>query len=308
MDEPVSARSVTRPAPIAAHAATVITMFAWGTLIPAAKVVLREFDPWTLSTLRVGVAAGVLLAISIGIDGTSWLRTVPWPRALALGAGIAAFLLLFAVGIANSNPISAIVVSGTSPALSAIYAALAFRQPLPRGAISAFGLSTAGAIIAALGDLAPEAEAGVRGGEWLLVVGALTWTWYSLKAQQWLGSWGQHRVTAVSYLGAIAVLTPIYLVLFAVGLAAPPSAMPSAPATALLVWMISAATLLGGVLWNYGVAKIGIIVTSLYLNLIPVFGIITAAAFGSYPTSHQLLGCALVVVGVSLLRRSKPTG
>src|SRR5262249_41228910 len=143
---------------LAAHGATVITMFAWGTLIPAAKVVLREFDPWTLTTLRVSIAALVLLAICVGIDGINWLRTVPWRHALALGTGITAFLLLFAVGIANSNPISAIVVSGTSPALSAIYAALAFRQPLPRGAVGAFGLSTAGAIIAALGDIAPKAE------------------------------------------------------------------------------------------------------------------------------------------------------
>jgi drug/metabolite transporter (DMT)-like permease len=280
-------------------------MFAWGTLIPAAKIVLREFDAWTLSTLRVVVAAGVLLVISIGIDGLSWLRTIPWPRTLGLGAGIAAFSLLYTVGIALSNPVSAIVVSGSSPVAAAIYAAVAFRQPLPRGAIGAFGLSTAGAIIAALGDVAAGAQAGVRGGEWLLVLAALSWTWYSLKAQQWLGSWGQHRITAVSYLGAAAVLVPIYAVLLAAGLAAPPRAVPTAPAVALLVWIISAATLVGGVLWNYGVSRIGIIVTSLYLNLIPVFGIFTAAVFGSYPTGQQLFGCALVVTGVALLRRRR---
>jgi len=94
-------------------------------------------------------------------------------------------------------------------------------------------------------------------------------------------------------------------VLLAAGVAAPPRAAPTAPAVALLVWIISAATLLGGVLWNYGVSRIGIIVTSLYLNLIPVFGILTAAVFGSYPTGQQLFGCALVVTGVALLRRRR---
>jgi drug/metabolite transporter (DMT)-like permease len=286
MDESVSARARRRPANFIAHAGTVVTMFAWGTLIPAAKLVLRELDAWTLSALRVAVAAGVL----------------------GLGAGIAAFILLYTVGIALSNPVSAIVVSGTSPAVAAIYAAIAFRQPLPRGAIGAFGLSTTGAIIAALGNVEAGAQATVRGGEWLLVLAALSWTWYSLKAQQWLGSLGQHRVTAVSYFGAAAVLMPIYAVLLAAGVAAPPPAMPSAPAIALLIWMIGAATLLGGLLWNYGVSRIGIIVTSLYLNLIPVFGIVTAAAFGSYPTAQQLIGCALVVAGVALLRRPKPAG
>jgi drug/metabolite transporter (DMT)-like permease len=143
-------------------------------------------------------------------------------------------------------------------------------------------------------------------GEGLLVAAALSWTWYSIKAQQWLGSWGQHRITAVSYFGAAAVVMPIYLLLLALGIAATPASIPRAPALALLVWFTGAVTLLGGMLWNYGVSRIGIIVTSLYLNLIPLFGISTAAAFGSRPTGQQLVGCALVIIGVALLRRPKP--
>lgn len=305
MNDFVPARPVARSANLAAHAGTVVTMFAWGTLIPAAKIVLGELDAWTLSTVRVVAAAAVLLVISVGIDGASWLRTIPWHRTVALGGGIAGFSLLYTIGIALSNQVSAIIVSGASPAVAAIYAALAFRQPLPRGARGAFALSTAGAIIAALGNVSADVHASVRGGEWLLILASLSWTWYSLKAQQWLGSWGQHRITAVSYFGASAVLAPIYAMLLAAGVAAPPLTMPSAPAIALLVWIIGAVTLLGGVLWNYGVSRIGIIVTSLYLNLIPLFGIVTAAAFGSYPSGQQLFGCTLVVAGVALLRRPK---
>lgn len=302
MDDPESARSAARPTALAAHAGMVANMFVWGTLVPTAKVVLDEFDAWTLSAVRIAAAAGMLLALSLAIDGPTWLRTIPWRRSLVLGAAIAAFLLLYTIGIAFSNPVSAIVVSSTSPAVSAIYAALAFRQPLPKGAVSAFVLSTAGALIAALAT-SSTAEAGVRGGEWLLVVASLSWTWYSLKAQEWLGDWRQHRVTAVSYFGATLVLVPIYLALVAMGVAAPPRAMPSASTLGFLAWLIGAVTLLGGLLWNYGVSRIGIMVSSLYLNLIPVFGILTAAAFGSYPTGWQLLGCALVLAGVTLLRR-----
>src|SRR5215467_7411195 len=155
MTEPIAAR----PTHVAAHIGTVVTMFVWGTLIPTAKVVLRELDPWTMAALRVVIAAAVLMVISLGIDGAAWLRAIPWRRTLALGAGIAGFSLLYTIGIAHSNPVSAIVVSGASPAASAIYAALAFRQPLPRGAVGAFALSTTGAIIAALGNVSAGAEA-----------------------------------------------------------------------------------------------------------------------------------------------------
>jgi drug/metabolite transporter (DMT)-like permease len=295
MTEPIAAAAAARPTHLAAHIGTVVTMFAWGTLIPAAKLVLQDLDAWTLSTLRVVAAAGALLVISVGMDGISWLRAIPWRRTVALGAGIAGFSLLYTVGIALSNPVPAIVVSGAGPAVSAIYAALAFRQPLPRGAIGAFALATAGAIIAALGNVAGDAQSDVRGGEVLLILGALSWTWYSIKAQQWLGSWGQHRITAVSYFGAAAVMLPIYAVLLAAGIATTPVAVPQAPVLVLLVWIIGAVTLLGG-----------IIATSLYLNLIPPFGIATAMVFGSHPTTQQLVGCALVVAGVALLRRPKP--
>jgi drug/metabolite transporter (DMT)-like permease len=306
MTEPLAAPAPARPSHLTAHLGTIATMFAWGTLIPAAKVVLRDFDPWTLAALRIVTAAAVLLVISVAIDGASWLRAISWRRTVALGVGIAGFSLLYTLGIAISDPVPAIIVSGASPAASALYAALAFRQPLPRGALGAFALSTAGAVIAALGNVGGDAGSGVRGGEVLLVIAALSWTWYSLKAQQWFGAWGQRRITAVSYLGASIVVAPIYAALLGIGMAAPPTTMPETPILALLVWIIGAVTLLGGVLWNYGVSRIGIITTSLYLNLIPLFGIMTAAAFGSYPTGQQIVGCALVVIGVAMLRRPKP--
>ena len=70
----------------------------------ALKLALASFPGGTAK--RVVVAAGILLAISIGVDGTSWLRTVPWTRALRLGAAVAAFSLLYTVGVAFSKTCS----------------------------------------------------------------------------------------------------------------------------------------------------------------------------------------------------------
>jgi drug/metabolite transporter (DMT)-like permease len=75
---------------------------------------------------------------------------------------------------------------------------------------------------------------------------------------------------------------------------------------ALFSWMTIGPVILGFFLWHYAVRKLGFVVASLFLNLTPVVAIlITALAFAVYPTPQQLVGGALVLVGVlqSQLRR-----
>ncbi len=291
---------------LSAHLGTIFTMFAWGTLIPVTGVVLREIDAWTLALLRIAIAAAVLLASAACVGGVSWLRLVQWRRVLLIGIAVAGFSVLYTFGIGLSNPISAIIVSAASPAVAAIFATCVERQPLPRGAVTAFALATAGALIASLSTTFDPAQAGLRGGEILLLVAGICWTWYSIKAQAWFGDLGQHRITALAYLGAAGVLGVLYPPLLLAKFAVLPPVLPSPTALGWLAWITLAATLAGGVLWNYGVSRIGIILVSLYLNLIPLFGIMTAAAFGTYPTWLQVAGCVLVVVGVSRLRGPRP--
>jgi drug/metabolite transporter (DMT)-like permease len=288
-----------------AHLGTIFTMFAWGTLIPVTGVVLREIDAWTMALLRIAVAAAVLLVSAVCLGGASWLARVNWWRVLLMGIAVGGFSVLYTFGIGLSNPISAIVVSATSPVIAAVFATCVERQPVPRGAIGAFALATVGALIASLSTTFDPSQAGLRGGEVLLLIAGICWTWYSIKAQAWFGALGQHRVTALAYLGAAGVLGVLYPLLVFAEVAIIPPVLPSPTALGWLAWITFAATLAGGLFWNYGVSRIGIILVSLYLNLIPLFGILTAVAFGVYPTWLQVAGCVLVVVGVSRLRGAR---
>ena len=291
--------------PVAAHLGTIFTMFAWGTLIPVTGVVLREVDAWTMALLRIAVAAAVLLGSAVVFGGVSWLRRISWGRVLLMGIAVGGFSVIYTFGIGLSNPISAIVVSATSPAVAALFASCVERQPMPRGAIGAFALATVGALVASLSTGFDPSQAGLRGGEILLLIAGVCWTWYSIKAQAWFGALGQHRVTALAYLGAAGVLGTLYPLLVLAEVAVIPPVLPSPTTLGWLAWITFAATLAGGLLWNYGVSRIGIIPVSLYLNLIPLFGILTAVGFGVYPTWLQVAGCVLVVAGISRLRGAR---
>ena len=51
-------------------------------------------------------------------------------------------------------------------------------------------------------------------------------------------------------------------------------------------------------LWNFGVSRLGVVVASLFLNLVPVSAVLIAAAMGTAPTLTQLVGGLLVLAGV----------
>ena len=106
--------------------------------------------------------------------------------------------------------------------------------------------------------------------------------------------------------GSVASVA-IYLLAALAGLAPLRPTVPHAALDiALFSWMTIGPVILGFFLWHYAVRKLGFVVASLFLNLTPVVAIlITALAFAVYPTPQQLVGGALVLVGVlqSQLRR-----
>jgi len=56
---------------------------------------------------------------------------------------------------------------------------------------------------------------------------------------------------------------------------------------------------MGVLLWNFGVRRLGIVVASIYLNLIPVISVLIAVALGYEARWEQLVGGALVLAGVA---------
>jgi len=96
-------------------------------------------------------------------------------------------------------------------------------------------------------------------------------------------------------------VTAVFLVAAAFGAAHLPANLPG-DVVALLAFITLGATLTGVVCWNFAVGRLGVIIATLYLNLLPVIGMITAAAIGRTPTAMQLVGGGIVIVGLAQLQ------
>ncbi|MBI1778046.1 MAG: DMT family transporter [Proteobacteria bacterium] len=286
-----------------AHLALLATMLVWGTLIPVVGVLLTYMDAYAMSAARYGLGALVLLALTFARFGTAWLAGLPWRRILLLGGpGMAGFTTLYTVGISLSDPVSAAVVSGLSPVVSVIFCRLVWSIPLGPGAGLALLLGAIGSLAAVLGDTDFHGFRGSHGGEILIIASQLCWSWYSVQTQKWLGGLDQARMTAVTMAAGAASLVVIYALAVWAGAAFVPADWPSPGVAAVILWTALAITVFGVLCWNFGTSRVGIVIAAIYLNLIPVIAIMIAVALGHTATLVQLIGGALVLIGVVQLQ------
>ena len=290
-----------RPASEAvAHAGLAVTMLVWGSQLPSLYVLLERWDAVTLSVFRYVIAVPVMV-------GLLWLREglppMPpralWTRLAVLGTvGIGGINLFYTVGLAYSDPVTAIVIQSASPVVVTGVAWAWLRVPPGRGIGLALALAVAGGLLVRFSESGVRFRPDLRGGELLLVVGSACWAWYSLACQRWLAGMSQLRITAVTFLPGALFLVGVYAVTVALGLTRTSTVMLGAD-LALMAWVAVSATCVGVLLWHRGVSRLGLPTCALYLNTVPVVSVLIALAFGVVPTWLQILGGLLVLAGVA---------
>jgi drug/metabolite transporter (DMT)-like permease len=288
-----------------ANLGLLVTVLAWGSMIPCVNAMVPRWDPFILTSSRYVVAGPLFLLIVALVESRHGFgRALADWRVWLLGAvGVGMFGPLLIVGFAHTNPITAAVLSAMAPAINAAVAWMAFREPLDRSSLPAIGLAVAGGALATLAPTGDPTGAGgpaLRGGEILIVGATACWAWYSLMAQRWLAGWSQLRITGMTVATGSVASIAVYVLAALAGLAPLRPTIPhSALDLGLFSWMTIGPVILGFFLWHYAVRRLGFVVASLFLNLTPVVAIlITAVAFAVYPTPLQLAGGALVLAGV----------
>nr|WP_298684061.1 DMT family transporter [uncultured Dongia sp.] len=293
----------------------------WGTMVPAVAHLLQRWDPYFLAAFRyIGALPIMWVALSLlerrqlsatgaatsgqGAGG-DWRI---WPLGII---GIGCYATLFTIGVYHCNPITAAILSATSPAIAAIVDRIVFKVPVDRRMLPAIALAIVGSALATV-HFGPGNMFDFRGGEVLMVAAFGCWSWYSTAAQKWCRGWSQLRITTVTMSTGSVGLAIIFAAAALLGVAHFP---PPLPVTAtdwfVLGWMTIVLVAFGVYLWNFGVKRTGVVVASLYLNLVPVVSIGIFAITGTPPTFMQIIGGILVITGIVLselqmLKSKKP--
>lgn len=289
-----------------ANAALLITVLLWGSMLPVLDLLLRQYDPFTLNVGRYLLAIPLSLTMLRVLEpGPILPRGLPVLRVLWLGAGIAGFVTFFAFGILFSNTVTAIAIMAAGPVVASIVARFGFGEDAPAGLMPALAMSVAGSLLAMLDWSGSRVSIGFGGGEPLLVVASACWAWYSLAAQRWLEGLSQMRITGLTVPAAGLWVFAAWLLLAATGHVSLPPPMPGLREIGFVAWSALGGASIAVFLWNYGVRHMGLQVSSMFMNLTPVVGVLTAAWFGTTPRLEQLMGGALIVGAVVWVQKRR---
>ena len=302
--------AIARRAALVGTAGYLVASVLWGLNLPLSAALLKHFDPFWVSPLRYVVAAvllGGLLAVSLG---PRQLRSpIPLWRVAVLSLCVAGFLVLYNLGLYRTHPMTVAALSAGSPVYVAVVSRVMTGARLERGFWGATTLTLIGAGIAisgrsrdafADGGAPANGAFSLQGGELLVVLGICSWTAYSILAQRWFAAeTPQLRRTYLTTIGALPWLLLVWAGARATGLAGPPNLHPAPlPMVQLLVAAVFC-TALATVAWNTGVNRLGIQTGGLWQNMVPVFAVlISLLFFGVQPLAEQLVGGAVVLVGV----------
>ncbi|MBS0219358.1 MAG: DMT family transporter [Proteobacteria bacterium] len=284
--------------------ALLLSAMIWGAMIPMLAELAHHYDKWLLTSLRYLLGVPILwLAMLATRRPAGRPKPLRAGQLLQLGIAMTAFSVLYTFGVAYAHPATAAIVLMCGPIWATALARLMLGARTPPGFAMTLGLVVFGGIVVMLG--APGRASGgfgLQGGEILLVIAQLCWSWYSIRAQQWLADRGQIALSALTGTVASLLLALVCAVVWATIGMDWPIRVPSLLDFGMLAWVSVLGVAVAIVLWNIGVSMVGVPVASLFSNSAPVFAIGVAALMGIEPSWLQLAGGAIVMMGIAQLQ------
>lgn len=278
----------------------IAAMVIWGLNVTVVKQLTASFDTSMLAALRMVVALAVLSGIMV------------WKRQIILGLDRKQMLtlivcgvlmvylnqLLFAEGLQRSTATNGALIMALSPLVSAVLAAIMFRErfslqrllgvALGFGGVSAVVLSHPGAGLssASIGDLMLVAGVVSFAAGGALVQG-LARSLHPLTI-----SWAIYLVGTLMLVVQAAIRSPSFAL---------EVVFPGWWQWALILFSGVMATALSNLLWNRAIASIGVARTAVFLYWVPVFGVLFAAMLlKERLTTWHLVGFIAVMAGTFL--------
>ena len=268
----------------------------WGLAPVATRAAVAELAPLPLVVLRAIIAGLVCLPWSASV-----LRRLDRPgalRAVAAGLlGMVGYNLPVALGVQWLPASTAALVLATEPVWILVLTRLFLGQRAPRWAWTGSAVALAGVAAIAGPDAVPGGSGGrTLAGLGLVLLGTLLFGAYTIVLRPLSTVYGPRAATAISttagavpYLAFAGMLTPHRLV--------------TVPGIfwGELIFLALGSSVVGMLLWNLSVARIGSTRAGLLLFLEPLVGVTGSLAFlGEHLSSASITGGALVMAGVAV--------
>lgn len=276
----------------------------WGGTFVGGKIVVASLTPLMGSFARYVVACVALIVAAFALEGgLPKLSRRQWIGTFVLGLfGVFAYNLFF-MGALEKLPASrAVLIIALNPAITIAISAVALKERLSAFRWLGVAVALCGvAIVISHGDLPSLVHGSVGIGELLMFSAVASWALYTVIGRKVLGGLSPLAATNYAALWGTALLAAV---------SAPQFASLSA---AQFDWRVIVALLYLGIcgtalafVWYYmSVKRFGAGRTSIFNNLVPVFGVtISVLLLDETLLPSMLVGGAITIAGVMMVSRA----
>jgi len=280
-------------------------MLVWGGTFTSARLLGNELDPAISAFLRFLLASSFMLALLYFKEGR--LPSVNGKQFLPLLGmgltGIAMYNLLFFYGLVHTEAGRGSLITATNPLLTALGAALIFKERFTLIRVFGFLLCISGAIlIITRGELSSLLSDGIGKGEFAFIGCAFSWAAYTLI--------GRFISSQLSSLAVIAYASSIgTVILFFAALNANLFGVLGAitiNAGMNLLYLSLLATVIGFVWFQEGVKVLGAAKAAVFIYFMPVSAVFWAwLILDEKFTLILAIGAILVISGIYLVNKKE---
>jgi len=286
----------------------ILTTLFWGGTFVAGKLAAQNVGPFSIAFLRFAIASAFLLPLT-------WCREGKFPRpkrsqilpVILLGLiGIALYNVMFYKGLKIIEASRATLIIATCPIFITVFSAAFLKEKITSLKALGIAVSVCGAaVVISKGDMSSIISGGLGRGELYIFCCVLSWATYSLIGKGVMKELSP--LTAVSYsavVGAIALSVPACIE----GLTGY-VAHQSARDWLCICYLGVFGTVVGFVWYYQGVARLGPTRAGLFINFVPIFGILCARVILKEQITLSLaFGAFMVISGVYLTNRNPKFG
>lgn len=292
------------PAHFTTHLKLVAGTFFWALTPVFGRMLAGYSAPYALAFIRFFIATVVLwLFLRLRRESPAAPAGHRLTFALLGLTGVCLHNVLVFMGMEHTEANRANVIFSTITIMIVLIDLGWYRQRVRPGILAGIVLGILGTSLVVTDGAPARLFSGMLGvGDALILLSAASWALYSVLGRPLLGSCSPLVLTfQASLWGTLMLLPFVYLDRAALW------AIATDGEAVLMLVFLGVLNSAVGFLWYYeAIARLGAMVTSAYINLVPVFGLLMSATLlGESPTLPLLLGGGLVLVALFVINRAQ---
>jgi drug/metabolite transporter (DMT)-like permease len=279
----------------------IAVLFFAGAFI-AGKFSIAEFPVFSLVFFRFLIATVVIFCIMIVVEKDWKIKKEEVPLFLTLGAiGMLGYHVLFFLSLKYTTATNSSLIGATNPLVTAILVTIVFKERLKSKNIFSILIALFGVIlIITNGDINVLLNLKVNHGDLLMFTAVFLLVIYAMISKKALKKHSPIKITSYAFLFCVILLIPFVI------MEKPMEFLPKVSFNGWMsvIYMAICSSVVGYLIQQISLKRIGVSKTSLYMNLVPVVSMILAYfMLGESIGIIKILAAACIITGVIINTR-----